>query len=38
VVGAATAVRADRAMAEPRATHETFNHDEDILDTPLDAE
>jgi hypothetical protein len=23
---------ADRASAEPRATHETFNHDEDILE------
>jgi len=31
VVGAAAAVIADRAMAEPSATHETFNHDEDIL-------
>jgi hypothetical protein len=33
VVGAATAVSADRARAEPIATHETFNHDEDILET-----
>jgi hypothetical protein len=24
-------VIADRATAEPNATHETFNHDEDIL-------
>jgi hypothetical protein len=31
VVGAAAAVIADRATAEPKATHETFNHDEDIL-------
>ena len=27
VVGAATALTADRARAEPRATHETFNHE-----------
>ena len=31
VVGAATALMAEIASAEPRATHETFNHDEDIL-------
>ena len=34
VVGAATACTADRARAEPRATHETFNHDEVIWNTP----
>ena len=27
VVGAAVALTADRARAEPRATHETFNHE-----------
>ena len=27
VEGAATALTADRARAEPRATHETFNHE-----------
>lgn len=27
VAGAATALLADRARAEPRTTHETFNHD-----------
>lgn len=32
VAGAATALAADRAIATPRATHETFNHDEDILE------
>ena len=30
VVGAATALTAERAIAEPRTTHETFNHDKDI--------
>ena len=30
VVGAAAALIADTARAKPRATHETFNHDEDI--------
>ena len=30
VEGAAAALSADRARAEPRATHETFNHDECI--------
>jgi hypothetical protein len=30
VEGAATALTAERARAEPRATHETFNHDECI--------
>ena len=30
VEGAATALIAERARAEPRATHETFNHDECI--------
>ena len=34
VEGAATALIAQRARAEPRATHETFNHDECILDSP----
>ena len=34
VEGAAAALSADRARAEPRATHETFNHDECILDSP----
>ncbi len=34
VEGAATALIADRARTEPRATHETFNHDEDIWRTP----
>jgi hypothetical protein len=32
--GAATALIADRARAEPRATHEIFNLDEDIWRTP----
>jgi len=35
--GAAAATTADRARAEPSATHETFNHDEDILKTPQGA-
>jgi hypothetical protein len=30
VEGAAAALTAERARAEPRATHETFNHDECI--------
>jgi hypothetical protein len=34
VEGAATALIADRARAEPRATHEIFNPDEDIWRTP----
>ena len=34
VAGAATALIADRARAEPRTTHETFNHDEVIWNTP----
>ena len=34
VEGAATALIADRARAEPRATHEIFNLDEDIWRTP----
>ena len=34
VTGAATALIADRATAEPRTTHETFNHDEVIWNTP----
>lgn len=33
-VGAATALTADRAIAEPITTHETFNHDEGIWNTP----
>jgi hypothetical protein len=33
VVGAATALTADRARAEPITTHETFNHDEGICIT-----
>lgn len=35
VGGAATALTADRAIAEPITTHETFNHDEGIWITPL---
>ena len=34
VAGAATALAADKAIAIPRATHETFNHDEVILEFP----
>jgi hypothetical protein len=34
VAGAATALAADRAIARPRATHETFNHDEVIWEFP----
>jgi hypothetical protein len=34
VDGAATALMADKAKTEPTATHETFNHDWDIVDNP----
>ena len=34
VAGAATALAAETAIAIPRATHETFNHDEVILEFP----
>jgi hypothetical protein len=30
VLGVADALTADRPITKPRATHETFNHDEDI--------
>src|SRR5579863_8514150 len=36
VEDAATAGIANAARTEPSATHETFNHDEDIWLTPLD--
>jgi hypothetical protein len=34
---AATALKADKAITEPRATHETFDHDVDIGPTFMSA-